>query len=157
MNISIKSNIKELTLENYQDLLDQKEVGRCWKFQTKKMQPVDIKFLIKGCRVRYTPQKYDKMTVELIDEFTFNIMNGFQDFQSYNEFDVEPFLKDKCLNLKLSAEMKARTIDSLRPGDYIDMVIQYNNVWKIKTKYFASFELLQFKKVEPLIVDLFVD
>ena len=156
MSVSIKSNIKDLSLENYQEVLKQQLVGRCWKLFNASTQ-LDLKFIIKGCSVKYTPQKYDKITIELKDEFARTMMSSFDDFQSFSAIVVEPFIKDNCINLKLSADMKARTLGSLKPGDWVDVVIQYNNVWKIGDKHFASFELLQFKKVEPQVVDLFTD
>ncbi len=106
-----------------------------------------IALVIKNCNVKYTPEKYDKITIELPVE----AQDWFDTLENHlrnKDINVEKIIKTNCIGLKLSPKQKSLVLATLRKGDKIDVAIRYNGVWKVNNKIYTSFILVQFRKLE---------
>lgn len=102
---------------------------------------VSIKPIImcKGCTVKYTPEKYNKISIQL-NQYDAEM---FIDFANKIEAVVpcETFLKDDAINLKLTSEQKEE-YKEVKRGAFCDVVFKFNEIWNVGGKNYASFELL---------------
>ncbi len=114
--------------------------------------PISFKFVIKGARVKYLPEKYSKITVEVpIDALVF--LKKIQE-QFKNDIEVNEFLKDNTMSLKLDNDLKNKTKD-LKPRQYLDIAIEFGGVWTINKINYASWKMLDYRASKPVETNYF--
>lgn len=102
--------------------------------------------------IKYLPLKYNKITVQLVAE-EFDKFLSYQDLFK-EDLQVEPFLKYDTIALKLGDEVKSKTT-GCKVGDHIKIAVEFNGVWKINNKLYASWQMVDFKPIEQLAVCYF--
>jgi hypothetical protein len=112
------------------------------------MIPINPLFIFSGT-VKFLPEKFNKITIELVRQD----LVIFEDLQTVLK-GTESFLKDGCISIKLDPEQKELT-KKLKKGDSLKMVIKFNDVWKMNSKKYASFKLVDFIKEEKVIINYF--
>ena len=161
MSIKIITDYEKLKTEKLEDCVKLVKVGRKWILCNKNDNKVDVKFQVKNCRVKYTPEKYDKITI-IIRKDAIGFFNNLNKFIKETEgVDIENIVKAESIGLKLSKDTKRMCTESLKIGDYCDLIINFNDVWRVNSKNYASLELIQFKKTEKPeeeeVINYFVD
>lgn len=148
MNFKIICDEKEIEMADFMENIFVEKFGKKW-ILTDENGPVDVKFVVRNCTVKYTPEKYDKITVDL-DKTSYNLFYNLQK-KVIDEVQIEPILKTQSIGLKLNKEMKEKTKEELKKNDIIDVVIDYNDVWRVNDKNYLSLALLEFKKIKKEI------
>lgn len=137
---------EKITTENFNEEVHVYQRLNKWILVNGSEKEVDLKLRIDGCVVKYTPEKYDKITLVMPKEATEFLYKMQEKIMS--EVDAEFFIKGNIMGLKLSKEQKTMCVNELKKGDYINVIVNFNYVWLINKKKYASFELVQFKKIE---------
>lgn len=105
--------------------------------------PVNLKIVIKGARVKYLPEKYSKLTVELPREGV-ELLTKFQNLFK-EDIQAQDFLKENTMSLKLDPEMKVKT-KNLKVRDCLDIAIEFGGIWNLNKLHYASWKLLDYKE-----------
>lgn len=106
----------------------------------------DLKFIVRNCVVKYTPDKYDKLVVT-IDEQTNDFFDLLESIICRN-VEIQSIVKDQAIGIKLNEKLKVEVLSTLKKGDYVDIVVDFNNIWGMEDKYYLSLTLYQFKKTK---------
>lgn len=114
--------------------------------------PISFKFIIKGARVKYLPEKYSKITVEIPNDALIFLKKVQEQFK--NDIEVKEFLKENQLALKLDNDLKNRTKE-LRPKQTLDIAIEFGGVWSINKVNYASWKMLDYRTSKPVEVNYF--
>lgn len=146
MSVKLICNDKNITVENFSENVYVTKSGRKWILTNEEGTELDLKLQVKNCCVKYTPEKYDKITIE-IDQSSRKFFEALQE-KVKEEVKIENVVKGNTIGLKMSKDQKVLCLKSLSQGDYLDTIINFNNVWTVNTKNYASLELIQFKKLE---------
>lgn len=97
----------------------------------------------RGCTVKYAPEKYNKITIQLNQYdamFFINFSNKIEEV-----VEIEPFLKEDCIGLKISDEQKENLNEKgVKRDSFCDVVFRFNDIWKVNGKMYASFVLQEF-------------
>jgi predicted alternative tryptophan synthase beta-subunit len=120
--------------------------GRRWIMADDSGKALDIKLKVPDCRVKYTPEKYDKITVD-IEGAALTFFRALET-KIGEDVKIESILKTGSLGLKTSRDVKEMIKKDLRRGDYIDVIINFNGIWEVSKKFYVSLELIQFRKTE---------
>lgn len=116
---------------------------------------VDMKFIMRDCVVKYTPEKYDKITITVNDECNEELTKLYN-FLKKDCPELQNFMKESSLGLKLTPEQKQELKkEKISKESCCDFVVDFNHIWKMNGKDYASFKLVQFKKVEKQEIDYF--
>lgn len=115
-------------------------------FIDKHQETVKLVFKVEGCRVKYTPEKYDKITIELYDK----ALETFKKMQDLigEQVSIQSFVKDSFISLKVKGHVKDTVQKELKRDNYIDVVIVFNGVWTVSGNKYTSLELIQYKKLD---------
>jgi hypothetical protein len=96
----------------------------------------------KGCTVKYTPAKYSKITIQL-NQYDAAFFMDF-DIKIGNVVQIEDFMKDEAISLKICDEQK-KELEDVKKDAFCDVVFKFNDIWKVNGKWFASFVLEEFQ------------
>lgn len=119
----------------------------------KEHDTIDLVFMFKGAEVKWTPEKYDKITVDLTAKQCEFIKKLHE--MACKDYDVINPLKEASLGLKISKEYKAN--NTFKRGERVDLVIRFNSIWTITGRNYFSFELVQHRKSKESAVDYFME
>lgn len=95
----------------------------------------------RGCTVKYAPEKYNKITIQLNQYdamFFIEFSNKIEEI-----VEIEGFLKEECIGLKISPEQKEE-LKGVKRDAFCDVVFKFNDIWKVNGKMYASFVLEEF-------------
>ena len=98
--------------------------------------------MCRGCTVKYTPEKYNKITIQLNQYdagFFIRFCNKIEEVVA-----VETFLKDDAISLKLTDAQKKELV-GVKKDAFCDVVFKFNEIWKVNGKMYASFALEEFE------------
>lgn len=159
MSVKLICDDQTITTENFNDDVCVSKSGRKWILVNTHGTELELKFQVKNCCVKYTPEKYDKITIEL-DQSSRKFFEMLQ-LKIKDNVNIENIVKNNTLGLKMSKDQKLLCMRNLTRGDYFDAVVNFNDVWTVNGKNYVSLELIQFKKLEtkPKIetINYFVD
>lgn len=159
MSVKLICNDKNITVDNFDEEVYVSKSGRKWVLTNADGNELDLKIQVKNCCVKYSPEKYDKMTVEL-DSQSRQFFEALQK-KVREEVMIENILKNGAIGLKMSKDQKLLCLRTLMVGNYFDAIIKFNDVWTVNAKNYISLELIQFRKldIEPKIevVNYFVE
>jgi hypothetical protein len=109
-------------------------------------------FSIVGAKVKYTPGKFNKLFVEYQDTDD-AFFQAFWEFVSTMNPDVENFIRPiNGLSLKINENLKDEAA-KFKKGDYVDVIIKYNDVWQVGSKQYVSLVIHNIKKSKYLPVE----
>ena len=109
--------------------------------------PINLKIVIKGARIKYLPEKYSKLTIELPKE-ALEFMSKFQ--KSFREdIQAQDFLKENTMSLKLEPEMKTKT-KNLKVKQHLNIAIEFGGIWNLNKLHYASWKLIDFQETTPI-------
>ena len=146
MSVKLICNYQNITVENFEEEVNITKVGKKWILTNMNGDEVNLKIQVKSCCVKYTPEKYDKITVEL-DKSSREFFEKLQ-LKIKEVVLIENIVKSNTLGLKLSKDQKMLTLRTLQQGDYFNAIINFNDIWVVNGKNYVSLELIQFKKLE---------
>lgn len=148
MSIKIICDEKIITEEFFFNELIVDEYGKRWVITDLNNDLMDIKFKIKECSVKYMPEKYDKITVE-INKDSLNFFNKLRiKINDETGINVENITKFNTTGFKISQEMKEKIKKELKIGEYFDAIVGFNSIWKVNGKFYVSLELEEMRKVK---------
>ena len=143
----ICENNSSLDIDNFLQDTYLEENGRKYTLCSQETgYELDLLFQVNNCCIKYTPEKYDKITVEL-DSSSKKFFEALET-KIRNEVDIESVVKSSTLGLKMDKDQKSLCLRDLKRGDYIDAIIKFNNVWTVNSKKYVSLELKQFRKLK---------
>jgi len=156
--VKIKCNDKLFSIKK--DPFNVIRTGKNYSIVNESGLALELSFKIDDSTVKFTPEQYDKMTVELSN----NSRSYFELLQAKikEKKPIENFIKNGCINLKLTDDdQKQLILDSLQRKDKVNIIVKFNGLWKVKDKYYASIILINFNKVRDALgsneVPSFVD
>jgi hypothetical protein len=148
MSVKLICDNKSIDEENLITSTHIEKFGRMWVVADSMGKPLDLKFRVSGCTVKYIPEKYDKITID-VDPSSLIFFRNLE--TKFNEdVRVEPVVKSGSLGLKTPRDVKENIRKELRKGDNIDVIINFNGVWGVNNKFYMSLELIQFRKNENI-------
>ena len=95
----------------------------------------------RGCTVKYVPEKYNKITIQL-NQYDAGFFMNFSD-KIEQTIKIETFLKDDAIGLKINDEQKLELV-GIKKDAFCDVVFKFNEIWKVNGKMYASFVLKEF-------------
>ena len=144
--IKVICDKEDIDILNFQEKVIVAKQARKWTLTNSKCEQLDIKFQIHECNVKYTPEKYDKITLN-IDICSMKLFQIIQE-KIKETVNIQDIIKNNSIGLKLPKAIKQQVLASLNQGDYIDVIIKFNDIWTVNKKHYVSLELLQFRKLD---------
>lgn len=118
---------------------------------TKDDQQVELSYILKNCKIKYLPKKFDKLVVE-IDKDSSELLKPLYEFMKGAITNLTSLDKNK-LSLKIDANTKDK-LSASEIGQSIDIAFEFNDVWVLNKTAYPSFKLLQFKVCKNKEVNL---
>lgn len=118
---------------------------------TKEKHKVRLSYVLKDCKIKYLPKKFDKLVVE-IDKECYDLLKPLYDFMDQNVSNLTNLEKNK-LGLKIDELLKNK-LSTNKVGQTIDIAFEFNDIWVLNKTAYPSFKLLQYKLVEKEEIDL---
>lgn len=110
----------------------------------------DLQFVLEDCTIKYKPTKFDKLVVIIPEQ----AVSGFAELKKIMFEDTEPFVRDSVMNIKTKGEKQLEVNKNFSVGDSCKLLIKFSAVWTISGKHYATFELIDIKKLErPAFVE----